>query len=133
MLACRRRWGLIPTEVDRLVRLIGTSGARGVVLVSGDRHTGGFYRLPRGQAFMTGGAVAPYDIFEVTSSSLTHSFRTTEQEPGPNRIGDLTRASLVSILRPSGHVPPLAPFLSRACLASWLTQSSPDRDHTPQI
>ena len=87
------RWGLIPTEVERLLRLIGTTGARGVVLVSGDRHTGGFYRLPKGQTYdggRGGQGTAPYDLIEVTSSSLTHSFRTTVDEPASLRLGMLT-------------------------------------------
>ena len=35
---------------------------------------------------------APYDLYEVTSSSLTHTYRGTPgsaDEPGPNRIGPL--------------------------------------------
>ena len=63
------RWGLVPTEVSRLVRLIGSTAAQGVVLISGDRHSGGRYRLPRGVDD------APYDLIEVTASSLTHSYR----------------------------------------------------------
>ena len=99
------RWGLIPTEVDRLVRLISTSGARGVVLVSGDRHTGGIYRLPRGESFdgrtrAHGGEPAPYDLIEVTSSSLTHSFRTTSaDEPASFRVGHLTHMNNFGTVR----------------------------------
>ena len=96
------RWGLIPTEVNRLVSLIRTSRANGVVLLSGDRHTGGIYTLPRGSAFGGSGGsgggdgagvAAPYDLIEVTASSLTHSVRldTSEvDEGGHYRIGPLT-------------------------------------------
>ena len=36
------RWGLVPTEVSRLVRLIGSTAAQGVVLISdGKQHTVG--------------------------------------------------------------------------------------------
>ena len=86
------RWGLIPTDVDRLVRLIATTGTTGVVLVSGDRHTAGMYRLPRGAVFedLANGTAAAYDLIEVTSSSLTHSFRTSVDEPQSYRLGALT-------------------------------------------
>jgi len=40
------RWGLIPTELRRLQRLIVETQAEGVVLLSGDRHVGGIYTLP---------------------------------------------------------------------------------------
>ena len=97
------RWGLVPSEVRRLYRLLARTRASGVVLLSGDRHTGGIYRaVARSE---DGGAAAdadadgaespptdrpPYDLYEVTSSSLTHSFRTDIQEPGPLRVGNNT-------------------------------------------
>ena len=83
------RWGLIPTEVDRLVRLIGSTGARGVVLLSGDRHTGGLYRLPRAGTGDPGEVTPPYDLFEMTSSSFTHAYRTKHDETSSRRIGSL--------------------------------------------
>ena len=75
---------MIPHELLRMQRLIAETRASGVVFVSGDRHMSGFYRLPRGQG------AAPYDLFEVTSSSLTHSFRLpegTSSEVDPFRVG----------------------------------------------
>ena len=78
------RWGLIPTEVTRLMRLIGSTKANGVILLSGDRHVGGVYRLPKGEN------EAPYDLVEVTASSLTHSFRGGRaEEAGRMRDGPL--------------------------------------------
>lgn len=81
------RWGLIPTEVEKLANLIRETQANGVVLLSGDRHTGGIYKLPKSINGTTG---APYDLYEITSSSLSHSFRTDEDEAGPRRLGNLT-------------------------------------------
>ena len=72
------RWGLIPLERRRLFELINATGANGVVLFSGDRHVGAHYRVPRG---VYG---APYPMNEITSSSLTHSYRGT---PGPWTAG----------------------------------------------
>jgi len=77
---------MIPQEVTRLQRMIRETRAGGVVLLSGDRHSAGFYRTPGGDATDS----APYDLYEVTSSSLTHSFRLRadeEDEVDPLRIG----------------------------------------------
>jgi alkaline phosphatase D len=72
------RWGNLPLERERLFRLIGDTGASGVVLLSGDRHIGGFYRQAEG---------VPYPLVECTASGFTHPFRAVK-EAGPNRIGD---------------------------------------------
>jgi alkaline phosphatase D len=71
------RWGNLPLERERLFRLIGDTGAGGVVLLSGDRHIGAYYRHAEG---------VPYPLVECTASGFTHTFRAV-QEPGPNRIG----------------------------------------------
>jgi alkaline phosphatase D len=73
------RWGNLPAERDRLVRLIRGTGANGVVLLSGDRHIGAIYRESAG---------LPYPMYEVTASGFTHPWGGAS-EPGPNRVGDL--------------------------------------------
>lgn len=73
-------WRTMPLERDRLYRLIGETSATGVVLVSGDRHSSGLYVRED---------VAPYPLYEITSSSLNLSFRDENNEPGPHRIGDM--------------------------------------------
>ena len=78
------RWGNFPLERERLMRTVRSSGAKGVVLVSGDRHIGGLYHHPAGEG------AAPYPLWEMTSSGVTHPW-TTADEPGPNRIGPLVR------------------------------------------
>jgi alkaline phosphatase D len=55
------RWGHLPHERERLLKLIGATGAKGVVFLSGDRHFGVLYRRTDG---------VPYPLVEVTSSSL---------------------------------------------------------------
>jgi alkaline phosphatase D len=75
------RWGNLPLERDRLVRLIEATGAEGVVFLSGDRHLGGLYR--RAQA-------VPYPLYEVTGSSFNRPFRNA-RESDPWRIGDVFR------------------------------------------
>jgi len=74
------RWGNLPAERERLYRLIRDTGARGVVVVSGDRHIGGIYREAN--------ATLPYPIYEMTSSGVTHPWAAAT-EAGPNRIGPL--------------------------------------------
>jgi alkaline phosphatase D len=88
------RWGNVPSEVSRLFSLIRSTGASGVVLVSGDRHQAGVYAADAGD----GGAhpspfgSPPYTLHELTSSSLTHSHRSDDDgftEPDVARIGSL--------------------------------------------
>jgi alkaline phosphatase D len=73
-------WRTMPLERDRLYGLIEETGATGVVLVSGDRHSSGLYVRDD---------VAGYPLYEITSSSLNMSFADENNEPGPHRIGDM--------------------------------------------
>ena len=73
------RWGNFPRERQRLYRLIAQTGAQGVLFLSGDRHIGGLYREAGG---------TPYPFYEMTSSGMTHPWRTAS-EAGPNRLGEL--------------------------------------------
>ncbi len=70
-------WRHLPAERERLYGVLRESGASGVVVISGDRHRGGIYRVD--------GAL-DYPLFELTASSLNAPLATTE-EPGPNRLG----------------------------------------------
>jgi alkaline phosphatase D len=73
------RWGNFPLERQKLFDTIRDSGAKGVVLLSGDRHIGALYReTPAGL----------YPLYETTSSGLNKAFRGAK-EPGPNRLGAL--------------------------------------------
>ncbi len=76
------RWGNFPLERDRLYQLIRSTGARGVVVLSGDRHLGAIYRETN--------ALLPYPLYELTSSGVTHPWASAA-EAGPNRLGDLVR------------------------------------------
>ncbi|QRM29064.1 alkaline phosphatase D family protein [Microvirga sp. VF16] len=71
------RWGNFPRERQRLYDLIHTTGAGGVILLSGDRHVGGLYRET---------TAAPYALIEITSSGLNQIFP-GNREAGPNRLG----------------------------------------------
>lgn len=77
------RWGNLPLERQRLLDLIRDSGAKGVVLLSGDRHIGALYReTPPGS----------YPLYEVTSSGLNMVYWAA-REAGPNRLGALYAAA----------------------------------------
>jgi len=75
----RERWGVFPKERDRLLALIGETGAAGVIVLSGDRHRGEISRLPA--------SAVGYPLFDVTSSSLNRP--NPEHEENPLRTGDL--------------------------------------------
>jgi len=59
------KWENFPHERQRLLDLIRTSGASGVVLLSGDRHLAEIARLPTASPGTVG-----YPLYEVTSSSM---------------------------------------------------------------
>ena len=73
------RWGHLPRERQRLFDLIRTTGARGVVVVSGDRHRAAIYRRTD---------VGPQPLVEVTSSSLNRPFSAADP-PDAGRRQDM--------------------------------------------
>ncbi|MFO0820966.1 MAG: alkaline phosphatase D family protein [Pirellulales bacterium] len=58
-------WANFPRERERLFRLVRETGAKGVVLLSGDRHLAEIAKLPGDDRLGVG-----YPLFDVTSSSL---------------------------------------------------------------
>ncbi|MGB5508899.1 alkaline phosphatase D family protein [Robiginitalea sp.] len=74
-------WGNFPDEVTRLMRVIADSGARGVIVFSGDRHISEFSR--------TDSRPLSYPLVDFTSSGLTHAYRAFKGEPNPFRIGEV--------------------------------------------
>ena len=72
------RWGNLPLERERLIRLIEATRAQGVVFVSGDRHFGEILRDD---------TEVPYPLWELSSSSLNKSFGGRPNEPAPLRVG----------------------------------------------
>lgn len=74
------RWGNLPVERDRLIRLIETTAAKGVILLSGDRHMGAFYNRPLGKKQI---------LVEATSSSLNRSYGPAKDIRTPELISDL--------------------------------------------
>ncbi len=80
-------WKTLPAEREKLYRTIDEADAKGVVLLSGDRHSAALYRRD---------GVIDYPLFEATSSSVNlpaSKWRAesgeTYVEPGPHRLGDM--------------------------------------------
>jgi len=74
-------WRTMPDERDKLYAAIKGAGAKGVVIVSGDRHVGGLYKI---------NGKTDYPLYEITSTSLNLSFaRGPVTETGPHQIGSL--------------------------------------------
>jgi len=72
-------WGNMPHEVEKLNDIIGSSGAKGVLILSGDRHISEFSK--------TNIEGLSYPLIDFTSSGLTHSYSSFESEPNPYRVG----------------------------------------------
>lgn len=83
-------WGNFPHEVDRLKSLIASSKAKGVVLLSGDRHISEFSRTK-----VVGLA---YPLIDFTSSGLTHVYSSFSGEPNPFRVGEVVTKKSFGLL-----------------------------------
>jgi alkaline phosphatase D len=70
-------WANLPREKQRLLDLLQTSRANGVVFVSGDRHWAELSRLDR---------PGSYPLYDLTSSALTEPHK--RGTPTPNRFRD---------------------------------------------
>ena len=72
-------WGNFPHEVDRLFSLIQSSKAKGVLLLSGDRHISEFSKVSLTNV--------DYPIIDFTSSGLTHVYSGFTKENNRFRQG----------------------------------------------
>jgi alkaline phosphatase D len=74
------RWGNLPLEQQRFLRLIGGANAKGVLLLSGDRHLGAFYKshLDNGQS-----------LPEMTTSSLNRPYGPSKDGPSVERVSKM--------------------------------------------
>lgn len=91
------RWGNLPAERQRLFELLRTTGAAGVVLLSGDRHFGALYHHDAGLG---------YPLYELTSSGINRTYANAA-ETDPRRLGELYREAnfgSIAIDWPAGRV-----------------------------
>lgn len=84
-------WGNFPHEVDRLKGLIEESGAKGVFILSGDRHISEFS--------ITELDHLDYPLIDFTSSGLTHAYREFDGEPNPYRLGQVVNTESFGLVR----------------------------------
>ncbi len=73
------KWGTLPRERSRLFKLLRDTGAKGVIILSGDRHRGELSRMDD---------AIGYPLFDVTSSALNMSHPIDFIEPNRHRIGE---------------------------------------------
>ncbi|MFD2101049.1 alkaline phosphatase D family protein [Flagellimonas iocasae] len=74
-------WGNFPKEVEKLENMIVDSKAKGVIILSGDRHISEFSKKT-----LSGMA---YPLIDFTSSGLTHSYFSYSGEPNQYRVGEV--------------------------------------------
>ena len=75
-------WTNFPKERERLYALLGQKGANNAIFLTGDRHSGGFYK--------TNAPGLSKPLWDFTSSSLNFAFGKGdggEREPDPRRTG----------------------------------------------
>ncbi|MGB5819354.1 MAG: alkaline phosphatase D family protein [Saonia sp.] len=72
-------WGNFPHEVEKLKKIIVTSAAKGVIILSGDRHISEFSKTTIDDL--------SYPLIDFTSSGLTHVYSDFKGEPNPFRVG----------------------------------------------
>lgn len=83
-------WGNFPKEVEKLEKLIAESKAKGVIILSGDRHISEFSRKSVPNLI--------YPLVDFTSSGLTHSYSSFTGESNPYRVGDVVSRTSYGIL-----------------------------------
>jgi len=67
------KWGNFPAERRRLFRLLRETGANGVVILSGDRHSGELSLLDTAREPHPDFTAPGYPLYDLTSSALTQS------------------------------------------------------------
>jgi alkaline phosphatase D len=72
-------WATMPMEQQRLYQVVRETEAKGVVFVSGDRHTAFLYKDD---------AALPYPAYEITASSMNVSFAETSSEMDRAQLGE---------------------------------------------
>lgn len=84
-------WGNFPHEVDKLKNMIAVSKAKGVLILSGDRHISEFSK--------TKVEKLEYPLIDFTSSGLTHVYSKFSGEPNPYRVGEVVSTKSFGLLQ----------------------------------
>jgi len=83
-------WGNFPHEVDKLKTMVAASKAKGVLILSGDRHISEFSKTR-----LDG---LDYPFIDFTSSGLTHAYSKFTGEPNPFRVGEVVSTESFGVL-----------------------------------
>ncbi|MEO1207668.1 MAG: alkaline phosphatase D family protein [Pseudomonadota bacterium] len=86
------RWGNLPAERERLMRVLNATGAKGVIFVSGDRHAGALYAQDLSELASDGDPstdATDQIIPELTTSSLNRSYGPSKDAPHPTRLSPI--------------------------------------------
>ena len=84
-------WGNFPHEVDRFKSLVANSKAKGVIVLSGDRHISEFSK--------TSVEDMNYPLIDFTSSGLTHAYHKFSGEPNKYRVGEVVATESFGLLQ----------------------------------
>ncbi|MBS9461479.1 alkaline phosphatase family protein [Flagellimonas sp. 389] len=84
-------WSNFPKDVEKLKNSITSSGAKGVMILSGDRHISEFSKVELPQI--------PYPLIDFTSSGLTHSYSDFTSEPNRFRTGEVVAVPSFGIIK----------------------------------
>lgn len=84
-------WGNFPHEVDRFKQLLVDSQAKGVIVLSGDRHISEFSKID-----IPG---LSYPLIDFTSSGLTHAWSNFSGEPNPYRLGNVVAKESFGLIK----------------------------------
>jgi len=84
-------WGNFPHEVDRFKKLLVDSQAKGVIVLSGDRHISEFSKIN-----IPG---ISYPLIDFTSSGLTHAYSNYSGEPNPYRLGNVVAKESFGLIK----------------------------------
>lgn len=74
------KWANFPKARARLFQLIGSTKAKGCILITGDRHISEVSRLDT--------SIISYPVFDITSSGFTHVYDAFKGEPNRHRVGE---------------------------------------------
>lgn len=84
-------WGKMPHEVDKMKGIISKSGAKGIILLSGDRHIAEISKDSLSNM--------NYPLIDFTSSGLTHAYSSFNSESNEYRISEVISDKNFGILK----------------------------------
>ncbi len=84
------KWANHPHEVDKMKKIIVDSKAKGVLILSGDRHISEFSKVE-----LEG---LDYPLVDFTSSGLTHAYTNFSGEPNEFRVGNVVSSNSYGLI-----------------------------------